>query len=217
VFEQVTGIDISPNPIDYATQQAKELGLDSALTFRVADARQLLREAEQYDIVLGLQSLHHFDNLDETMDLIARLLGPNGLLIFDEFVGPTKFQWTSAQLRSANALLSELPPNHRIQTDGRLKRRVVRPSLLSMRLDDPSEAVEAGNLLSALRRRFHVLEQRPYGGTVLHITFSGISQNFLDDSPETAEMIQKCFLAEDKALPELGHDFMFAVARPKET
>jgi 2-polyprenyl-3-methyl-5-hydroxy-6-metoxy-1,4-benzoquinol methylase len=215
VFEEVTGIDISPNRIDHATREAKELGLDSVLKFRVADASQLLREAEEYDVVLGLQSLHHFEKLDETMDLIASLLGPDGLLIFDEFVGPTRFQWTRAQLRAANALLHELPPERRVLIDGRLKRTVVRPSLLSMRLDDPSEAVEAGNLLPALRRRFDVLEERPYGGTVLHITFSGIAQNFLDDRPETAELLEKCFSAEDKALPELGHDFIFAVCKPK--
>jgi 2-polyprenyl-3-methyl-5-hydroxy-6-metoxy-1,4-benzoquinol methylase len=215
VFSEIIGIDISPNRIDHANRQAKEVGLDSVLTFRAADARQLLREAEQYDVVLGLQSLHHFDNLDATMDLIARLLGPGGLLIFDEFVGPTKFQWTPGQLQAANSLLESLPPELRVQQDGRVKRRVVRPSLLSMRMDDPSEAVEAGNLLPALRRRFDVLEERPYGGTVLHLALSGIAQNFLDGSPATSEWIEKCFMAEDEALPQLGHDFVFAVCKPK--
>ncbi len=216
VFEQITGIDISPGQVDRATRRAKELGLESVLTFRVADAHQLVDEAEQYDVVLGLHSLHHFSNLDKTMNMITRLLRPDGLLVFDEFVGPTKFQWTRPQWQAANELLGELPPSRRIQADGRLKRKVVRPSLLSMRLDDPSEAVEASNLLPALRRWFDVLEERPYGGTVLHIAFSDISQNFLDDSPETAELIEKCFAAEDEALPELGHDFIFAVARPKK-
>jgi len=216
VFEQITGIDISPNQVDRATRRAKELGLESVLNFRVADAHQLVDDAEQYDVVLGLHSLHHFSNLDKTMNMVTRLLRPDGLLVFDEFVGPTKFQWTRGQLQAANELLSELPASRRIRADGRLKRRVVRPSLLSMRLDDPSEAVEAGNLLPALRRWFDVLEERPYGGTVLHIALSDIAQNFLDDSPETADLVEKCFVAEDKALPELGHDFVFAVARPKQ-
>jgi 2-polyprenyl-3-methyl-5-hydroxy-6-metoxy-1,4-benzoquinol methylase len=216
VFEQITGIDISPHQVDRATRRAKELGLDSSLTFRVADAHQLAEGAEQYDVVLGLHSLHHFSNLDQTMNTVARLLRPDGLLIFDEFVGPTKFQWTSGQLRAANELLSELPESRKRLADGRLKRKVVRPSLLSMRLDDPSEAVEAGNLLPALRCWFDVLEERPYGGTVLHIALSDISQNFLDDSPETAELVERCFVAEDKALPELGNDFVFMVARPKK-
>jgi len=36
-----------------------------------------------------------------------------------------------------------LPQQRRIQDDGRIKRWAVRPSRLSMWLDDPSEAVES--------------------------------------------------------------------------
>jgi 2-polyprenyl-3-methyl-5-hydroxy-6-metoxy-1,4-benzoquinol methylase len=214
VFDHLTGVDISPDPVEYANRQSKEAGLERVLTFRVADVRQLLHATEKYDVVLGLHSLHHFDHLAETMELIAGNLGPEGLLIVDEFVGPTKFQWTRAQMRAADGLLAALPPERRVQADGRIKRRVIRPSLLSMRLDDPSEAVEASELLPALRRRFTILEERPYGGSVLHIALSGIAQNFIGDDAATAELIQRCFAAEDEALPQLGHDFVFAVCSP---
>jgi len=55
--------------------------------------------------VLALNSLHHFGHLGETMRLIARALGPGGLLIMDEYVGPSRFQWPGAQIRAANTLL----------------------------------------------------------------------------------------------------------------
>ena len=64
-------------------------------------------------MVLALNSLHHFNHLGETMRLIARALGPGGLLIMDEYVGPSRFQWTSAQMRAANALLAALPEHRR--------------------------------------------------------------------------------------------------------
>jgi 2-polyprenyl-3-methyl-5-hydroxy-6-metoxy-1,4-benzoquinol methylase len=215
VFEQITGVDVSPEPIRFAAEQAKEAGLDGVLDFRVADFREMLHAQEKYDVVLGLHSLHHFDHIDETMSLIAQLLPTDGLLIVDEFVGPTKFQWTGAQLAAANALLATLPTERRVQYDGRVKRRVIRPSLLSMRLDDPSEAVEASRMLPAVRRLFTVLEEHPYGGTVLHIALSGIAQNFLGDDPVTAQLLKQCFAAEDEALPRLGHDFTYMVCRPK--
>ena len=217
VFGHITGVDISPERVAYATQQAKELDLEDVLSFQVADAQALLSAGEKYDVILGLQSLHHFQHLDETMRLIAGLLKPDGLLVIDEFVGPTKFQWTSPQLDAANALLATLPAERRRMADGKIKRRVIRPSLMSMRLDDPSEAVDSANLLPAVRRWFTVLEERPYGGTVLHIAFSGIAQNFLDEDPATSELINQCFDAEDSALPHLGHDFYFLVCSPKET
>ncbi|AUG76349.1 SAM-dependent methyltransferase [Kitasatospora sp. MMS16-BH015] len=214
-FERITGIDISPDRIDYATGQARELGLDGVLEFRTADVAELLEAGETYDVVLGLQSLHHFDRLDETMGRIAGLLKPGGLLLVDEFVGPTKFQWTDGQLRAVDALLSQLPEERRRLVDGRIKRRAVRPSLLSMRLDDPSEAVDAGRLLPALRERYTVLEERPYGGTVLHVALSGIAQHFRDGSAETEALVQRCFAAEDAVLDSLGHDFVFMVCEPK--
>ena len=46
VFAHITGVDVSPEQTERATVRAKEAGLDDALSFRVADARQALREAE---------------------------------------------------------------------------------------------------------------------------------------------------------------------------
>ncbi len=183
----------------------------------MADARQALREAEgRCDVVLALNSLHHFGHLDQTMGLIAAALRPGGLLIMDEYVGPSRFQWSGAQMRAANALLAALPQQRRIQDDGRIKRRAVRPSRLSMRLDDPSEAVESSRLMPALHRHFTVLEQHPYG-SILHLALHGIAANFLADDPGTAQVMRQCLAAEEQALRRLGHDFTYAVCSPLAT
>ena len=61
VFAQITGVDISPEQIERATRNAKEAGLDHLVSFHVADAQQALHQAEgQCDVVLALNSLHHF-------------------------------------------------------------------------------------------------------------------------------------------------------------
>jgi 2-polyprenyl-3-methyl-5-hydroxy-6-metoxy-1,4-benzoquinol methylase len=215
VFAQITGVDIAPEQIERATTNAKEAGLDDALSFHVADARAALREAAgQYDVVLALDSLHHFSHLEEITRLTARALGPGGLLIMDEYVGPSRFQWPRGQMRAANALLGALPEGHRTQRDGQIKRRVVRPSQLSMRLDDPSEAVESSRLMPALHRHFAILEEHPYGG-ILHLALHGIAHNFLaEDDPATIQALRLCLSAEDQALTRLGHDFTYAVCSP---
>ncbi len=163
--------------------------------------------------MLALQSLHHFDHIGETIGLIARALRPGGLLIVDEFVGPSRLQWTKAQLRTANALLAALPAQRRVQADGRIKRRVIRPSVLSMRLDDPSEAAEASDLLPALRQNFTILEEHPYG-SALHLALHGIAHNFLGDDPVTAQVLRQCFTAEEEASARLPHDYIYAVYSP---
>lgn len=215
VFGSITGIDLAPDLIRQAIKQTKACELDPVLHFDVANFTEILQTEERYDVIFGLHSLHHFSHIDDTMRQIACMLKPGGLLIFDEFVGPKRFQWTRGQVSAANALLSTLPRQYRMQHDGRVKSRVIRPSLLSMRLKDPSEAVESNDLLPALRHWFNIVEELPYGGTILHIAFSGIAQNFLGDDPITGDVLQRCFDAEDEALPRLGHDFMYAVGSPK--
>ena len=84
VFAQITGVDISPEQTGCATRHAKEARLDDVLSFHVADARQALRGAVgQNEVVLAMDSLHHFGHLGETMRIISRALGPVGLLILD--------------------------------------------------------------------------------------------------------------------------------------
>jgi SAM-dependent methyltransferase len=214
-FARLEGIDVSPERISFATATAAERGLDDVLRFSVTDVNELVGSGKRYDVVLGLQSLHHFSALDATLPRIAELIEPDGHLIVDEFVGPTRFQWTDAQLDAANDLLARLPEERRRLSDGRVKQRVVRPSRLGMILDDPSEAVDSAALLPGIRRVFDVVEERPYGGTMLHIALSGISHNFLKDDPETLELLDRCFAAEDEALPSIGHDFVALVCRPK--
>jgi 2-polyprenyl-3-methyl-5-hydroxy-6-metoxy-1,4-benzoquinol methylase len=214
VFESIEGVDIAPARITAAAAQADRLGLSDVLHFRVADAHELIRARASYDVVLGLQSLHHFDHLDETMAHVRQLVRPDGLLVVDEFVGPTRFQWTDAQLAAANRLLEQLPEERRRLADGRLKRQVIRPSRLAMILDDPSEAVDASRLMPAVRENFEMVEELPYGGTVLHLALSGIAQHFRDDTdPATWALLEGCFAVEDAVLPEIGHDFVFAVCR----
>lgn len=216
-FGQLDGVDVSQPRIDFATRAAADNDLSDVLNFRVADVNRMTADGERFDVLLGLQSLHHFDDLDETLPRLSRLIGPDGLFVIDEFVGPTRFQWTDRQLDAANALLAQLPEERRRLADGRIKRRVIRPSRMSMVLDDPSEAVDADALLPGVRRLFDVVEERPYGGTVLHIAFSGIAHNFLGQDAETLALLERCFAAEDEALPEVGHDFIGVVCRPRKS
>ena len=210
VFAQITGVDISPEQ----TRHAKEARLDDVLSFHVADARQALRGAEdQYDVVLALDSLHHFGHLGETVRLIARALGPGGLLILDEYVGPSRFQWASARRRAANALLAALPEARRIQHDGRVKRRVVRPSRPRCGWMTRPRPWESSGLTPALHRHFAILEEHPRG-SILHLALHGIAHNFLADDPGTAQVLRQCLAAEDQALSRLGHDFTYAVCAP---
>ncbi|MBA2669188.1 MAG: class I SAM-dependent methyltransferase [Gemmatimonadetes bacterium] len=214
-FACIRGYDLSPAAIQRARDAATAEGLYDILRFEVADALDLDAGA-RYDVVPFEQALHHFSPLEKVLERTAQLLKPDGLLILNEYVGPTRFQWTDRQLEVINGLLAILPEHLRRQRDGRVKRREHRPGRLRMIAADPSEAAESGRILAALRERFEIVELRPYGGTVFHMLLRGIAHNFAD-TPEAQEWLELCFGVEDCALAagELESDFVVAVCRAR--
>ena len=212
-------IDVSPKSVESATSAAREAGLDH-LRYRLEDGNELRLGPESYDVVFGVHSIHHITGLEHVFHEVAAALKPDGLFFMNEFIGPTRFQWTDRQLEVVNGLLQALPEQLRASTvNGSVKRRICRPSVKEMIATDPSEAVRSGEILAVAADFFDILEVRPYGGTVLQILLDDIAGNFSrpdDGGPEILAAI--CDL--EWALIGAGHldsDFAVVVARPKQT
>lgn len=216
-FSRIDGFDLNDSCINQARSDARTAGLDSILNFQVRDIGTLSELVEPYDVIIAEHSLHHFSRVSRVLKDLAKLLLPSGWLFIDEYVGPTRFQWTKRQLEAVNALLMLIPERYRRTQDGSIKKRIHRPSILSMIVDDPSEAIESSEILPALREHFEILEFKPYGGTLLQLVLSGIAHNFVEDEPEALEVLELCFRAEDALLRsgELDSDFVVAACRPR--
>jgi SAM-dependent methyltransferase len=217
IFRRLDAFDISPPRIDAAREEAARRNLDGSVRFSVGDIARLELPEDEYDVILAEQVLHHFSPLDEVLTRLARCLKPGGILYVDEYVGPSRHQWTERQLSAANALLALLPDRYRRMEEGRRKDRVIRPSILRMVLTDPSEAIESACILPLVREHFEIVHQRGYGGTLLQLVFDGIAHNFRDDSSETQRWLALCFAAEDALLAtgDVPDDFVVAVCRPR--
>ena len=216
-FARIDGFDLTKSCIEQARVQAQAAGLDDVLNFEVLDVRKLNQLDDTYDVIIAEHSLHHFAPISCVLHDLKKLLRPDGRLFIDEYVGPTRFQWTERQLEAVNALLALIPEHLRRLQNGGIKKRVHRPSILSMVLDDPSEAIESAKILPALEEHFEALELKPYGGTLLHLVLSGIAHNFSEEEPETLAVLEFCFQAEDALLGsgELANDFIVAAYRPR--
>jgi SAM-dependent methyltransferase len=214
-FARLDAFDIAPGQVARAREEVASLGLGERVRVEVADAATLAPRLVAYDVVLAEQALHHLSPLDAIVASLARMLRPGGLVFVDDFVGPIRHQWTPRQLAAANAMLRLLPESRRRMRNGRIKRAVVRPSVVRMLLTDPSEAVESSRIPAVLRRHFEILELRGYGGALLEVVLSGIAHNFVGTDPETLRLLETCFAREDAALAcgEIGDDFVVAVGR----
>jgi len=223
-YERLDAYDISETRIAHARAQAEAAGR-SEVHYHVADVHRIDWPQGHYDAVFADQSLHHFAPLEPLLLRIRSALKPTGYLVASEFVGPTRFQWTDRQLEVINGLLAVLPRRYRRRwSDGRLKSRVHRPSLLSMMLGDPSEAVESGRIAPLLEQHFEIVERRNYGGTIVHMLFDDIAHNFLDENgrekgEEARRLIDLCFQVEDVLLEmgDIQSDFAMFVCRPPAT
>jgi SAM-dependent methyltransferase len=215
-FKHIDAYDLSPQRIEYAKNQAIEKGVGETVNYQTADIARLNLPTNHYDLILAEMSLHHFSPLEQILRNVSTTLKPNGIFVINEFVGPTRFQWTDRQLDAVNSLLALLPEKYKIlygtQT---IKKKVQRPSLFSMWLSDPSEAVESSRILPLLNELFDVVEARNYGGTILHLLFDQIAYNFLSDSAETKRLLSLCFEVEDMLIEnnEVSTDFAFIVCK----
>lgn len=219
-YAQLNAYDISAARVAYAQSQAQAAGRTN-IHYHAADVYQLDWPEAHYDVAWGDQSLHHFTPLEPLLLRLRCTLKPGGYLVASEFVGPNRFQWTERQLEVINGVLAILPRRYRRRwSDGRVKTRVYRPSHLTMKLGDPSEAVESARIVPLLERHFEIVERRDYGGTILHVLLDDIAANFLNEEgqekdDEARRLLDLCFQIEDTLL-ELGDiqsDFSLLVCR----
>jgi SAM-dependent methyltransferase len=216
VFELIDAVEKAHARIEYSRARAARAGFSGMIKYVEADAADVTVPRGAYDLVIAEQFLHHISPLGPMLGRIRSFLKPTGFFVFNEFVGPSRFQWTDEQLDAVNDLLSRLPEKYRIRwKGGSVKRAVHRPGRLAVLLYDPTEAVESSRILPLLHRTFDVLETKGYGGTVLQLLFSDIAGNFLSDDPETKHLLAMCFAREDELIRRgsLGSDFAVGICR----
>ena len=84
-----------------------------------------------------------------------------------------------------------------------------------MWVSDPSEAIESSDIVPLMHKHFEVLEQKGYGGAILHLLFSGIAHHFVSPDREAEQLLTFSFAVEDALLgsKEITHDFALLIAR----
>jgi ubiquinone/menaquinone biosynthesis C-methylase UbiE len=76
------GIDISPGMIERAKERSK---MNSALEFRIADAKQLPFAEKSFDLTVCTNSFHHYMNPEAVLKEIFRVLKSKGRIYITDF------------------------------------------------------------------------------------------------------------------------------------
>lgn len=161
ICDSMEGIDFSEESLEQARFAAEEGHLSDRLEYRAEDINALKLPRGRYDIVFFHGSLHHVRQIERVLTEVRHALKPGGLVYLDEYMGPSRSEWTDEEWGFARSAFDSLPED--------LKNR---PNLMiPLPLDDPSESIRSSAIRPAAARLFEVVEERPYGGNILWFVF----------------------------------------------
>ncbi len=95
------------------------------------------------------------------MEEVRAALKPGGLIFLDEYMGPSRSEWSDAQWGFARSAFDALPAELKNRSE----------LAIPLPMDDPSESIRSSAILPAAKRLFEILEDRPYGGNILWFVF----------------------------------------------
>jgi len=209
------GLDLSDEAVRIASQKAESEGFRH-IRYRTADLNTVTLDRSSYDAIFGVSSVHHIHNLEHLFQQVQQALKPGGYFFLDEFIGPSRFQWTDAQIRVINDQLQQIPKDLRrlVSDHTKFKERVVRKSVSYMIVADPSEAVRSSEIVPLLEDYFSILEIKGYGGAILHELLYDIAGNFCEENTGSLDHLRKLFEVEDQltASQTVNDDFAVIIA-----
>ncbi len=215
-FDELVCVDLAKDRLQEAEAEAKELGLTN-IKFICADVHNFEIPKAYYDVVFFHASLHHFDEMDDfIVNKVKPALKPDGLLVINEYVGPTRLQFPKHQIAKINEALHLIPEVYRTRFKSKLIKRTFHGSgILRMIVADPSECVDSARILPAIHAHFDTLIQKPYGGNILMNVLKDIAHHFVEVDQEKTQVLRSLFALEDAYLEENPSDFIFGVYQVK--
>lgn len=219
--ERIEAIDISEGAVEIARTKAEEHGMADRITYFVGDANYLQKTLgdKQYDAVFACMALHHFAKLEDSLQSVKSCLKPNGYFIANEFIGPERFQWTDTQLDAVNRILACFPAELRKNLRDAEKdavHKVYRPSVKYMKSHFAFEAICSEAIVPLIKKHFALVDQKNYGGTVLHLLFEAIMGNFEEENIREHAVILRLAATMENMLLDYGvlnHDHALLIAR----
>ncbi|WP_434052579.1 MAG: class I SAM-dependent methyltransferase [Roseibium sp.] len=157
--------ELSEARAEQARQGASDDNLADRMQVHVADAFAV-DSKNTYDLVYWDHALHHMMDVDRAMEWSIDALKPGGLLVINDYVGPTRLQWTKKEIDFARQFLTDnLDYVQADPSDLRYKNPLNR---LAMMMRDPSEAPQSDLILQSFKDRCGE-EMRLIGGTMVHL------------------------------------------------
>jgi SAM-dependent methyltransferase len=209
IVDHIEMWEISQARVDASLENLRKEGLADRAEVRLGDG--LARAADgQFHLVHWQNSLHHMLDVRAAVEWSRKALAPEGALVFNEYVGPDRFQWPDDHIALVDALFQAMPDTIRekVRADDRhMPERIKAPGLQWMIERDPTESAQSSLIMPALRECFGTVDAFDLGGQIYH-PMLGRFEHFAEDPAEKA-WVDAC-LEVDKARSRAGVNYYVA-------
>ena len=217
LVKRAVGIDISEVRLEEGRLLNEKGGY--AIALLAADINTVVLSDiinERVDLVYSGHSFHHFFSLEHICAQLRGIVKPGGLLVLEDYTGPSVLQWTDAQCHYIDLWLHKVPEKYRRLEDGQVKVACGRPTIQQVQAGSPFEAIRSSEILQVLSENFRILHHKKLGGTLLNNFMEGIAHNFTDDDAFANQFVRDLVAEEYRLIEEgeIDNDFSFLVASP---
>jgi SAM-dependent methyltransferase len=211
----IVACDVASETVERARATAESEGKDT-IEYRVVDLEHEELPPGPFDAIIANDVLHHITGLEALYARIHDALAPHGRFVFNEYVGPNRFQYDDERMELINRYLRIFPDNLRwdpVSNTCLWKR--TRVDVRKLMEEDPTEAVRSEDVLPLARRAFSVVAEIPYGGGLLNPLLFGVIAGFQPGNPEHDRVLEILCAAEDRLTSAglLETDFHIFVGR----
>ena len=116
VFKNCLGLDISPGAIEACKINASNEKFNN-LKYATADLNKDSLKRNAYDLIYVGGGMHHILNLEHLVDEIYLSLKPGGLLVCDEYIGPSYNDLSNRHREIINSAIHLIPKRLRNTTE----------------------------------------------------------------------------------------------------
>lgn len=217
IANSIAGMDISPGQLERARAEAEKAGFSDTIKYIQSDIQNQELPSQEYDFVIVVAGLHHLENLPHVFQQMHRTLKKSGLLLITEYVGPDFMDYPQVERDLYNSVVKMIPVEKRIRNStGKLLARAGQLTREQIIATDPSEGVNASQILPNLRNYFDTEVEVEMGSSMLRECLYDIVDNFSDSEEDTAylqNMIDLERTLRKQSLIQNHH--IFGVYRPK--
>lgn len=216
-FERIVACDFAPATVERARKEAQRLN-HANIEYRVLDLEHEPLDGP-YGAIFANDVLHHITDLEGIASRIAAALAPEGKFIFNEYVGPNRFQYTDERMDFVNRYFRLLSDDlRRDPFSGAVLWRRERFSAEQVIREDPTEAVRSEDVLPVARASFRMEREYRYGGGLLNPLLYGVVANFRHENPRDVNLLETLCGAEERLSDagEIEPDFSIFVGTRRE-